>query len=83
MSLQVEVKLYGALRDYRPPGDGAPHHPFSLTLPPATSVTTVLERLSIPEGLVNIISVNGETAVPAHTLHDGDQIRLFPPTAGG
>lgn len=83
MSLHVEVKLYGALRDHRPPAPGAPHHPFPLTLPQPASVATLLDQLGIPDALVNVISVNGETAVSHHPLQEGDEVRLFPPTAGG
>lgn len=33
MNVEIQVKLFGMLRQYRPPtAGGAPHHPFSVVL---------------------------------------------------
>ncbi|RMG92948.1 MAG: hypothetical protein D6706_16090, partial [Chloroflexi bacterium] len=46
-------------------------------------VSTLVTHLGIPEGFVNAAAVNNQ-AVPLDTpLHDGDEISLFPPAAGG
>ncbi len=85
-TIVVSVKLYGLLRSYRPAtAVGAPHHPFALTLPAATTIADLTNQLGIPDGFVNAAAVN-ETAVitpDGHTLHDGDEVSLFPPTVGG
>lgn len=76
----VEVRLYGSLRRYRPSElSGA----FPLDLPPGSTVDTLARRLGIPEGFVSAAAVN-ETAIESDTpLHDGDNVSLFPPSAGG
>ncbi len=76
----VEVRLYGSLRRYRPSElSGA----FPLDLPPGSTVDTLARQLGIPEGFVSAAAVN-ETAIESDTpLHDGDNVSLFPPSAGG
>jgi molybdopterin converting factor small subunit len=82
--MEVEVKLYAALRRYRPAAaPGAPHHPFTLSLADGATVATLARQLGIPEGMVNAAAVNDEAVEPSFALHDGDQVGLFPPTAGG
>jgi sulfur-carrier protein len=82
--VRIEVKLYGTLRKHRPSGaSGAPHHPFTLSLPPGATVAGLAASLGIPDGYVSAAAVNGEAADVATTLHDGDAVGLFPPSAGG
>lgn len=82
-SVQVEVRLYGLLREYYSyPGQPA-HHPFPVVIPEGTSVAALAEMLQVPLDLVAGIAVNGETAVPETHLHERDQVRLFPPSTGG
>ena len=80
----VEVRLYGSLRRYRPSElSGAFPAPFPIDLPPGSTVETLARRLGIPEGFVSAAAVN-ETAIESDTpLHDGDNVSLFPPSAGG
>lgn len=82
-TVEIEVKLYGQLRRYRPEGaPGAPHQPFKWQAMGSTAVALAHE-LGIPDGLVNAAAVNG-TAVDLDTpFHPGDTIGLFPPSAGG
>jgi hypothetical protein len=82
--IQVEVKLYGVLRRQRPESaSGAPHHPFTMALPARASAGDLLDALNITPGLVNGLAVNGESASVEKQLLDGDDVRLFPPSAGG
>lgn len=82
--MPVQVKLYGALRRYRPPeADGAPHHPFAISLQPEMSVHDLARQLGIPDGLVNAAAVNGEAVAADCRLQEGDEVNLFPPAAGG
>lgn len=82
--MEVEVKLYGTLRRYRPESAvGAPHHPFTTTLPTGAMVSTLARHLGIPDGLINVAAVNGETVDVTTPLQKGDEINLFPPAAGG
>jgi molybdopterin converting factor small subunit len=83
-TIQVEVKLYALLRQYRPEtAAGPPHHPFSLTLPTNTTITGLADYLGIPDGFVNAAAVNDTAVSPTTQLNDGDQVSLFPPAAGG
>ncbi|HID51655.1 MAG TPA: MoaD/ThiS family protein [Anaerolineae bacterium] len=82
--MEITVKLYGRLRNYRPDdAPGAPHHPFSLAVADDAVVATVAARLGIDMGFVAGTAVNGETAQFDTPLQKGDQVSLFPPTAGG
>ena len=82
--MKIEVKLYGMLRRHRPKtADGAPHHPFEVTLPAEATVDTLLQTLSIPDGLLNAASVNKESVELGTILRENDRVSLFPPTAGG
>jgi sulfur carrier protein ThiS len=82
--MEVEVKLYAALRRYRPTSaPGAPHHPFTLSLPAEATIATLVTQLGIPEGMIQAAAVNDEAVEPSLTLRNGDRIGLFPPTAGG
>ena len=82
--MEVEVKLYGQLRRYRPRDiAGAAHHPFNHLLEAGATAVTLAKDLGIPDGLVNATAVNGEAAGPDIILQDGDKVGLFPPSAGG
>lgn len=84
MCVKIEVKLYGILRTNRPPeASGAPHHPFDITLEEGTTAVHLAKQLGIVDGLVTGVAINGETAELDTVLQDGDQISLFPPSAGG
>jgi len=82
--VEIEVKLYGQLRRYRPEDmPGARHHPFSFTVSEGTTAVTLATMLGIPEGMVNATAVNGEAANPDIILQANDKVSLFPPSAGG
>lgn len=82
--MEVEVRLYGALRRYRP-GDapGEPHLPFILSLPPGATLESLGRRLGIPDGFLSAAAVNNEAVAESVVLADGDRVALFPPSAGG
>ncbi|UCG23578.1 MAG: MoaD/ThiS family protein [Chloroflexota bacterium] len=78
------MKLYGVLRRRRPDSaEGAPHHPFDMTVPAGATAGDLLDALGINHALVNGLAVNGQVAAESTRLQDGDDIRLFPPSAGG
>ena len=82
--MNVEVRLYGTLRRYRPAtAAGFPHSPFVAALPPAATVETLLGLLGIPDGLASAVAVNDEAVGADQPLRDGDRVSLFPPAAGG
>lgn len=82
--ITISVKLYGSLRRYRPetvPGEA--HHAFEMTLPEGATVAGLIAQLGINEGMVSAIAVNGTAADQDCQLQIGDDVRLFPPSAGG
>lgn len=82
--MNVEVRLYGALRRFRPAdAPGTPHAPFAAVLPAPATIDTLLSWLRIPEGLASAVAVNDEAVESGHALSDGDRVSLFPPAAGG
>lgn len=82
--MEIEVKLYGQLRRYRPPdASGAPHHAFKFMLTAGSTAVTLAAQLGIPDGFVNAVAVNSQVADPDTVLQTGDQVSLFPPAAGG
>jgi molybdopterin converting factor small subunit len=82
--MNLTVKLYGTLRRHRPEtAEGAPHHPFSLSLPENSTINDLVSLLKINDGAVNAAAVNGDSVSNETSLQDGDSVSLFPPTAGG
>ncbi len=82
--MKVEVKLYGILRTSRPSeASGAPHHPFDIKLEAGATAVHLIHQLGIEDGLVTAVAINNKTAELDTILHDGDQVSLFPPSAGG
>lgn len=82
--MQITVKLYGALRRHRPASaEGAPHEPFSISLPDGQNVAAAFTLIQVPPENVTAIAINGQQATPDTVLQDGDTLYLFPPAAGG
>ena len=83
--VELQVKLYGMLRQHRPEtAGGAPHHPFSVIVDAPVTVADVLVQLKIPGDLVMVTAVNEQTIDTLHTLlQAGDLVSFFPPVAGG
>ncbi len=79
--MKIIVKLHGILRDYRPPGEKADQ--FEIDLDEAAVVRHTVEYFSIPPQRVHAVFINGEEAGLESPLHEGDQVRLFPPVVGG
>lgn len=82
--MQVEVKLYGRLRRYRPKSaGGALHHPFLIDVAGPTPIADLAAQLRIPDGLVTAASLNGDAVEVTAVARPDDKIGLFPPSAGG
>ena len=82
--MEITIKLYGRLRKYRPANaPGAPHHPFPLTAANGITAGEVAAQLGMDTNMVAGVAINGATAQLDAPLQAGDQLSLFPPTAGG
>lgn len=79
--MKIAVKFQGILRDYRPAG--AQTDQFEIDLPEAAVVRQAVEHFGIPSQRVHAVFVNGAAAHLDTLLHEGDQLRLFPPVVGG
>lgn len=82
--MNVEVKLYGVLRRYRPADQpGAPHHAFTLVCQPGETVHSVMIQLGLEEGVVAAAAINNQNISLDTLLQPDDKLALFPPSAGG
>ena len=82
--INVRVKLYGTLRRQRPAEVGGNNRqPFTMQAPEKATVAFLLTELGVGQGYVGAIAINGEASSVDSLLQDGDELRLFPPSAGG
>ncbi len=82
MSIEIEIRLYHALRKYMPPGH---EDSFSLplSLPSGANVAQAMAALNIPEGLHVSILLNGVRCDPEKVLASGDVLTILQPAGGG
>lgn len=82
--ITIEVRLYGALRRYRPESaSGEPHQTFLINLSSPATVDSLGAALGIPDGFTSAAAVNGQAVDGSAPIADGDRVSLFPPSAGG
>ena len=83
--MNVTLKLYASLSDYLPVA--ARHNQVEVELPDGATVGGVIERYQLPPKLTHLVLVNGVFVPPdaraTALLHDGDQLAVWPPIAGG
>jgi molybdopterin converting factor small subunit len=79
--VKVYVKLYALFRKHHP----GPNRsiPLEVELPEGAIVADLVPALHLPAELVRSVFVNNEARDVKAVLHDGDQVGLFPPVAGG
>ena len=78
---RVTVVCFGAMRDYLPPDARA--NRASVELPVGGSVADLIDALGAPRRLVFSVLVDGAQAGIDEPLHDGAEVTLMPPFAGG
>ena len=80
--MKIEVRLFANLRAYLPSGNDGTK--AVLELPDGTRLCDVIERLSIPPQLAQLVMIDGiHETNRKRVLSDGATISLFPPVAGG
>ncbi len=79
--MNITVKLHGTLRKYLPAGSAA--NAVVVDVPNGATVADVLSHLSVPPGHTKMMVAGNEQLEPASVLHDGQELNLFPPLAGG
>ena len=82
--INVNVKLYGVLRRHRPDSaPGSAHDLFTVNPSKGMTVTDLGKEWGINPSAFSAIAINGEAADEHTLLSEGDEIRIFPPSAGG
>lgn len=77
--MKLTVRLYATLPDLMP-GRASE---VALDVPEGATVGDVIARLGIPGGIVRKVFVGGVAQDADFVLHDGDELGMFPPIAGG
>jgi hypothetical protein len=80
-AMQVQVTLYGILREYAPPG--AVGTPVALEVPENATVADLLEVLHVPSRARLLVLVAGVRSSLAAQLAPGAQVTLAPMVGGG
>jgi sulfur carrier protein ThiS len=77
--MRITVRLYSTLRDKLPPEKRGV---ATVNLPPASTLKDLLTMLGID--IKVICSINGQVEQDLSTpLQEGDEVRIFRPSAGG
>lgn len=77
--IKVRVRLYASLNKYSLNENNF----FDVELEEGSSVEGLLKKLGIPPKYATLVIVNGNQQKKTAILQDGDEVRLFPPVAGG
>lgn len=77
----VSVICFGAMREYLP--KTAESNRVQMNVQGGASVGDVVDALGAPRALVFSLLVDGVQADLEHLLHDGAEVTLMPPFAGG
>ena len=77
--MSVRVQLFAYLSKFSPTGK----EKFQVELDPEASVGWLIAKLKIPSDFEKMILVNGRQANPSRRLAEGDDVFIFPPSAGG
>ncbi len=79
--MTVRVKLHAILRKFLPPG--SQDDTVILEVPAGVTVAEVISRLGIPPKHAGMLISGNETLGPNSELHEGQDLNVFPPLAGG
>jgi molybdopterin converting factor small subunit len=75
----VRVQLFAYLSKFSPTGQ----EKFQMELEPEATVEWLIAKLRIPSDFEKMILVNGRQANVSMPLEEGDDVFIFPPSAGG
>ena len=75
MNPTILVEMFGSLRRDYPQRDRLP---ITLPIQPPVTVAQVLDRLSLADGVVQLVMVNHKAVTADKALESGDRMALFP-----
>jgi molybdopterin converting factor small subunit len=79
--MRITARLHGTLRKYLPKVSEG--NVTVVEVPDDATVADVVERLSIPRDHARMFVSGDEQLDASSVLHDGQELNLFPPLAGG
>ena len=79
--MNIIVKLHATLRKYLPAGSH--DNVVPLQMPEGATVADVITHLAISPAHTRMIVSGADHLEPTTVLHDGQEVNLFPPLAGG
>jgi molybdopterin synthase sulfur carrier subunit len=79
--MRISVTLHGTLRRFLPAGSSG--NAAGLDMPEGATVADVVARLGIPPDHTKMMVSGDEYLETTSILHDGQEVNLFPPLAGG
>jgi hypothetical protein len=79
--VKVEVVCFGAMRAYLPSEEAG--NRSQVEVPSGTSAGGLVDALGAPRRLVFAILIDGRQGKLDDTLHEGAEVTLMPPFAGG
>jgi molybdopterin converting factor small subunit len=79
--MTIIVTLHATLRTYLPAG--SQDNVVPLQMPEGATAADVISHLAIPPAHTRVIVSGAEHLEPTTVLHDGQEVNLFPPLAGG
>jgi len=79
--IRVQVRLYATLRTYAPQQKLG--ETLVVQLPDGATVKQLIAALGIPDNIVRKVFSQGRAVEEDYVLHDGEDVGMFPPVAGG
>lgn len=79
--MKVEIVCFGAMREHLP--EDAVDNRAQVELDEAGTVADLMDRLEAPHALAHTVLVDGVRADLSTSLHEGAEVTLMPPFAGG
>ena len=79
--MRVEILCFGAMREHLPAD--AVDNRASVELDDGATVAGLMDRLGAPHALAHAVLVDGGRAGLSTQLHEGAEVTLMPPFAGG
>ena len=81
LEVRVKVRLFATLVSYVSGVKAGV--PFEFELPDESTISDLMNRLSLPEKEIKVSFINGHVRPAGSRLQNGDEVGIFPPIGGG